>query len=221
MDSTFKSGERLYSIDKFGVIHQEDAKPFMKDYAAVYASPEYKSKEVAISALRVAWVIASYTAAFDQLGIDSLVDVGYGNGAFLKAASRIIPKTFGCDISSVNVPEGSRRVMDINGCDVVTFWDSLEHHESLEFLRDLRTKMIALSAPWYHHALGEPFEKWKHRKPDEHLHHFSPQSLSKFMDAMGWRFLSCGRPEDLIRIPTDSTPNILSATFVRKDADRG
>jgi hypothetical protein len=99
--------------------------------------------------------------------------------------------------------------------DVVVFWDSLEHHADLAFMHDLSCSLIAVSVPWCH-EFGTPwFDRWKHRKPDEHLHHFSPAALRTFMQATGWRMIAWNNHEDTIRIPVDARENILSSAFVR------
>lgn len=216
MPDTFRSGDHYYSIDSFGVIHQEGAKPFVYDaaYAAQYDAPRYQNNARALSAARIGWLFGAFTSIFEHTPC-SLVDVGYGNGAFLREASRIIPTTAGKDTSGVPIPPGSIIVEHLNGFDVATFWDSLEHHSDLEFLRTINCKMLAVSVPWYHDLPGEWFENWKHRKPDEHLHHFSKHALGAFMQSMGWETVAWGDHEDLIRTPVDDFPNILSMAFVK------
>ncbi len=216
MDKTFESGGRKYSIDKFGVIHQEDAKPFVYDasYAAVYDTPDYQKKSVVLSVLRLGWVLQSFGLKSRCLP-QSLVDVGYGNGAFLKEASRVIPRTGGVDVCHTPPPDGSEWVLSPNGFDVATFWDSLEHHPDLGFLKTLQCRMLILSVPWCPEAPGPLFDEWKHRKPDEHLHHFNRLSLKRFMGSMGWSEWDISRHEDLVRTPWGPYPNILSMGFTR------
>ena len=99
--------------------------------------------------------------------------------------------------------------------DVVTFFDSLEHCEDIEFIKDLNTKYILISVPWCHwkEEGDEWFMNWKHRKPNEHLYHFDESSLLKFMKRMGYLSVDLGNYEDVIRKPVDHRKNILTGLF--------
>ena len=58
------------------------------------------------------------------------------------------------------------------------------------------------------------FEKWKHRRPDEHLWHFDKDSLVNFMERMGYIMVSCSNLEDTIRKnPHQEETNILTCVF--------
>jgi hypothetical protein len=102
--------------------------------------------------------------------------------------------------------------------DVYTFWDALEHVPDLSFIEDLPCKTICISLPWCHHYLGKEWlEKWKHLKPDEHLHHFNRDSLLRFMKSHGWgKEVGFSSHEDIVRKGDDEDrPNILTMAFQR------
>jgi hypothetical protein len=208
----------VYSVDEHGVIHQENAKPYVYDqgYVAAYAKPEYCARSLAISSLRLGWVLGVFDTMFRRLPL-TLLDVGYGSGNFMREAVKIVPFVDGKEVADVPVPEGCRKVSDLSGdYDLMTFFDSLEHHPSLQFLSQLKTKLIAISVPWCHEGDSHWFDTWKHRKPDEHVHHFNPLSLGNYMESIGWTAVSEGHHEDVVRTPVDHRENILSMAFVRR-----
>ena len=98
---------------------------------------------------------------------------------------------------------------------VITFFDSLEHFEDISFVRNLNCEYVVISLPECHqHVMGDEwFENWKHRKPDEHLWHFSRQSLKKFMQEQGYYCVTYNNVEDVVRKPNDKLPNIITGIF--------
>lgn len=162
-----------------------------------------------------------YNVLWDYIdNFESVCDIGYGNGAFLKYCS-ITKKAYGYDVSDYPVPEGVtrlNRVEDID-VDVVTFFDSLEHMEQPDlegFLRNLKTKHVVISLPWFHeHKGSEWFTTWKHRKPNEHFHHFDVHGLFGLLTDSGYKIVHVGNEEDGIRRPVDSLPNILTVVATK------
>lgn len=144
-----------------------------------------------------------------------LLDVGYGNGDFLAMCHSFGFQTFGNDVSGYPVPLGTTFVKDIladrYGC--VTFFDSLEHMPSIDFVGCLRASYVVISVPWCHYPGEAWFFRWKHRRPDEHIFHFGRESLCRFMADMGFEVQYVGNPEDVIRRPVDDLPNILTGIF--------
>jgi hypothetical protein len=204
-----------YSFDKYGVIHQLNPEPFTYDdkYVSTYDTPEYVRNNDILQSLRWAFVVASHGSK-----PVTLVDFGYGNGAFLQSLEDEGIVRMGFDISGVELI-GIRTVDTLVKADCYTFWDALEHVPDLEFIRTLPCKTICISLPWCHYnALGvEWFKNWKHRKPNEHLHHFDVFSLSNFMSDMGWELLSYSNLEDRIRKGDGKgMANILTTAFTKK-----
>jgi len=83
----------------------------------------------------------------------SLLDVGYGSGSFLKVASQFISQTYRNDINGYPIPECSTFVENIHQQyhNIVTFFDSLEHFPDIYFLDKLKCKYICISVPWCHY----------------------------------------------------------------------
>ena len=82
----------------------------------------------------------------------------------------------------------------------MTLFDSLEHIPDLGFIEEIGAKWIAITAPWY--PGPAKFAEWKHRRPGEHLHHFTPESLMRFMRNCEYKAEIIGETlEDALRPP--------------------
>ena len=206
-----------YVIDELGIIHQVDKKPFVYDEQYVNGYNKFKSLTDQMGHLRLGFL----TAGIGHKP-SSVIDFGYGNGAFLEAAKDYGIQSYGSDLSGYDIPKGCTFIplgdIDKNEYEVFCFFDSLEHTDDMSFIKNLKTKYIFISVPWCHYKdLGEDwFMNWKHRKPNEHLHHFDKQSLENFFNANGYDLMSYSNIEDCIRKPVDDNPNILSAIFKKR-----
>lgn len=200
-----------YNIDQHGVIHQQDRQPFTydKNYIdAGYGKLVQLTDEMAY--LRLGYIIGVIGRV-----PQSVLDVGYGTGDFLKVCNRIVDRCAGHDLFRDLLPAGCDFVEDITAqhYDVITFFDSLEHYPDIDFVQKLNCNYVAVSLPWYHNISDEWFSTWKHRKPDEHLHHFDLSSLTNFMRSQGFRLVGHSNVEDTIRKSVSTLPNILTAVF--------
>ena len=201
-----------YAKTPDGVIYQIDSHPISYDleYIKYYVDLNRKFGDE-MAHLRLGNIIGSLSTV-----PNSILDIGYGDGSFLKVCNNIIPKCYGYDISPYDVPEGCERVENMTEgvYDVITFFDSLEHFEDIEFVKDLKCRAVCISVPNCHYPNDEWFESWKHRKPDEHLWHFNQDSLNKFMERMGYVMISSTNIEDTIRKNTgQKEKNILTCIF--------
>lgn len=210
----FQSKEHEYFIDSLGVIHQLNPQPYTYNstYVATYDTEAYKRQSDILQALRLGFTIASH-GTHPQ----SILDYGYGNGAFMKFARQHVHTVMGYDVTGIEV-EGCEIVDKLKPVDVITFWDALEHVADLSFVKMLPCHTVVISLPYCHfHTVGQEWfdNDYHHRKPNEHLHHFSRQSLKAFMASMGWRQIAVSTHEDIVRKGKDSLPNILSMAFKR------
>lgn len=199
-----------YSTNCDGVIFQIEKTPIT--YTPQYSTAYDRYGEISnyMSHLRLGYIIGSigYVPG-------SILDVGYGNGSFLRTCSKIIPKCYGNDISGYVMPEGCAFISDIKSkfFEVITFFDSLEHFEDIEFMEQLKCKYVCISVPCCHYIDDEWFKNWKHRKPNEHLFHFNKHTLNNFMLRMGFKNISSGNIEDVIRVDKTDEYNILTSVF--------
>jgi len=200
-----------YEVDQYGVIHQQIRQPFVydKNYIDIsYGNLVQLTDEMAY--LRLGYIIG----AIGRVPL-SILDVGYGTGDFLKVCTRIVKQSAGHDLFRDLLPAGCDFVEDITArhYDVITFFDSLEHYPDIDFVKKLNCNYVIISLPWCHNIGDAWFDAWKHRKPDEHLHHFDLSSLTNFMRSQGFRLVGHSNVEDTIRKSASTLPNILTAVF--------
>jgi hypothetical protein len=203
-----------YSVDQFGVIHQICPEPYTynEQYTATYDTESYKAQSDLLQALRLGFTIAAHGTR-----PTSILDYGYGNGAFMKFARQQIDKVTGLDVTGRKI-EGCEITETLRPVDVITFWDCLEHIEDMSFVRFLPCHTVVVSLPYCHYFTeGQAWfdNEYKHRKPNEHLHHFDQQSLATFMAVNGWHRTATSTHEDIVRKSTHGKPNILSMAFKR------
>jgi hypothetical protein len=133
-----------------------------------------------------------------------LLDVGFGTGSFVRRAVRAGWDAYGLEVN----PEPCSGVRALSLAEaltasrwrVVTFFDSLEHHESLDDVRKLTevTDWLFISSPlpppWFPQR-----RSWKHFKPGEHHFYFGqPWSYewAFLTDRAESRLVYAGFPED-------------------------
>jgi hypothetical protein len=202
-----------YRKHKNGLIEQIEKKPF--DYNFNYSDNYNRLGEIGtrMAYLRLGHLIGS-------LGFvpESVMDIGYGNGDFLKACQNIIPKCYASDVSPYPAPEGCEFVEDPYSIkvEVATFYDVLEHYNDIYDIKNVQANYFVVSLPNCHNFNDEWFENWKHRKPDEHLWHFNEASLIEFMNEIGYDVMNITNLEDTIRKNGLDYSNILTGVFKRK-----
>lgn len=185
-------------------------------YDANYAH-QYDSRPVrAMSELR--WKFIS--AAVNLAPGSRILDVGYGNGAFLKHARAVGMEIYGIDLHTEDfgVP-----VVDFNTTlhfDLLCFFDSLEHFPDFSAVRRLRSRNVVVSIPNAPECLLDTPKHWRHFKPGEHLHYFSHKSLGIFLQSWGFpKKLVDGYPEDALRgklsMHGQTLDNIYTAIYTR------
>lgn len=175
-----------------------------------------------MSKLRLAVIeraIEQYTDDYNH----TLLDVGYGNGDFIRHARHFGWDAYGNDVNPT--PYSGVRTRPLpetyhdEDYEVITFFDSLEHFENLGSVRLVArcAKYIVVSHPtiprsfreWTSDVENPPH--WHHYRPGEHHYHFTPYTLAKlFTNGTSTATpIYIGNPEDEIRgaLPTGE-PNI-------------
>lgn len=199
-----------YKKLKNGLIKQINCKPFIYDSSYLEYYEKIKLESIQISYLRLGYLIGIINKI-----PNSLLDIGYGNGDFLKISSQIISNCYGFDIANNPIPEHVKKIKSFKNkkFDVVCMFDSLEHFEDIYSIKKINTNYFIISVPECHYLSDNWFESWKHRKPNEHRWHFNKISLSNFMQEIGYEIISSCNIEDIIRKPNDKNSNILTAVF--------
>lgn len=183
-------------------------------YDAKYAH-QYDSRPVAeMSDLRWGFI----NAALNLSKGSRVLDIGYGNGAFLKRARAAGMDIYGIDLHTEDfgIP-----VVDFEtklSFDLICFFDSIEHFPNFAPLCKLKSQNVVVSIPKTPDFFLRAPRQWRHYKPGEHLHYFSHESLDLLMNK--WGFLDKaaeGYPEDGIRgkllIDGKSYDNIYTAIY--------
>ena len=200
-----------YKIHSNGVIEQIEKKSFVYDVCYVKNYNNYGGS-IELSTLR----LENIKKTINRLP-QNILDVGYGNGDFIRHCLKSNIQMYGTDISNYPIPDNSKfipfnEIFNIK-FDVITFYDSLEHFWNIDFILNLQTNYVVISLPWCHNFSDEWFENWKHRKPDEHIWHFNDETLTNFMKQMNFKLVSFSNIEDIVRKPADDNNNILTAIY--------
>ncbi len=149
------------------------------DYAGTYAARTYDTYPETTSQLRAGYVIGVLRGLRG-----TVLDVGYGNGSFLKLMNKAGFTVRGADVHGMD--RGIVEAPLDHPCSVVTFFDSLEHFSDLDDIKKVCAPNVVISIP-HRPALFRKYPKqWKHYKPGEHLHYFSSLSLRALMKRLGY-----------------------------------
>lgn len=203
-----------YTILENGVIKQINVNKINYDYNYSNKYNNYGEKSNYISYLRLGVLLGAIGKT-----PKSILDVGYGNGAFLKACKNRIKNCYGYDISGYPLENGITQISSLtnNYFDVICFFDSLEHFEDITFIKNLNCEYIFISVPWCHFINEKWFLNWYHLRPNEHLWHFNDIALNNFFTENGYTKIYMDSFEDTIRKNSalNGLDNILSAIYTK------
>jgi hypothetical protein len=210
-----------YVTDEWGVVHQ-DPPEITQVYDQAYVEKRYDTLPDhgrQMSFLRIGYLLGTLR------NFQTVLDVGYGNGDFLATLhlwKAWHVECWGLDVSGYPLPDGCRAASREDLCgkswDLVTFFDSFEHVAELGFISQMKARNIAITVPFCHvESMGlDWFRTWKHRRPGEHLHHFSKTSLVRFLFSQGYQVMAWQALEDGIRQPANGQENTFTAIFQRQ-----
>jgi hypothetical protein len=207
-----------YQLDEFGVIHQINSK--VKIYDGTYLSyyEGLHDRTIKLGYQRLGWVVGLLRRL-----PESVLEIGYGLGTFLEAAVFAgVPECVGYDVAEYPLPSGCTFIgweaALVRSWEITALFDVLEHIPDLSFLGRLATSTLAVAVPFCRwREFGDDwFRGWRMRLPDEHLHHFDPDSLCALMKHHGFRCVDLNHFEDGLRLREgERGPNIICGFFER------
>lgn len=163
----------------------------------------------------MSWIRISFV--FTHTGFCRLLDIGCGSGIFVRTAKQVGFNAFGFDIHNIDLGDSVPRVKDWSGqWGVVTLFDSFEHIEDLESVLLIDTEFFIVTLPHLDAAMSiDSVKRWKHYKPDEHLHYFTKSAIVKLFEKHGFKMIDCVNFEDMIRKPVNGSlhPNTMTYVF--------
>ncbi len=208
-----------YHLDDFGVLHQTTWKPKVYDRAYLSYYEGLHDRTIKLGYQRLGWVVG-------RLGRlpESVLEIGYGLGTFLEAAALAgVPRCVGCDVIPYPLPPRCDFIdweaALSRSWDLTALFDVLEHLPELSFLDRLTTSALAVAVPYCRwRELGDDwFHQWRMRLPDEHLHHFDPNSLCALLKHHGYNCVDLNTFEDGLRLRAgESGPNIICGFFEKR-----
>jgi len=206
----------LYQCTDCGFTWQYDIKDkfeYNEKYLDYYKNL-YEKDSLLVTFLRMD-MIYSYIIKDDKT-CETLLDVGFGLGTFLKRFEKHGLTCYGYDVHGVDV---GVKWIDIKKTslkfDIVTAFDSIEHmtFSEIDVLFGLNTKYIVISTPSAPKSIGF-YPNWRHYKPNEHLCYFNEGTLERLMNKKGFKVLYRGFDEDTVRKYIRN--NILTMIGVKK-----
>jgi 2-polyprenyl-3-methyl-5-hydroxy-6-metoxy-1,4-benzoquinol methylase len=141
----------------------------------------------------------------------TLLDYGCATGAFHTAA----PDGFLCMGWDVNPKSLYSRNFPHGHYDVLTMWDVMEHLDRpYSPLKAHSPALVFISTPNADNTSLETFGAWKHYKPVEHIHYYTPKTLAMGMAANGYTLLHYDFSEGQLR-DAENPEAIFTAVFTK------
>lgn len=178
----------------------DPASVYDEDYFEKYRDLSGSPVAEALNDFRASIVLEELGKRFTPDGRRSLLDVGIGDGAFLRRmdSHKDLLSTFGNDINPSGIAwlieRASYGGLDPQTWDIVTFWDSLEHFPDPRVPLASVKHLAIVSVPTFKDL--EAAKASKHFRPLEHFWYWSLAGFTLFADAEGF---------DTTRIETTET----------------
>jgi hypothetical protein len=184
--------------------------PYDEAYRAKYAEMAVTPMAKRLNMHRVSLALYAASRVSQEGKASTYIDIGPGDGAFMRELSRGLPKgedmVFGFDVNPAMVERLKEQfrfakpsMPDIGGkpwrWSVMTFWDSFEHiHRPDKTIVDADS--VVMSIPIFRnkaHVLES-----KHFRPDEHVWYFTHEGIVAFMQKCGFRLMVWDQVETTI-----------------------
>lgn len=153
---------------------------------------------------------------YQYLKTGRILDIGYGDGEFIRQSIDRGYDAYGFDVHTekFNVPTINYLA---GNWDIVTMFDSFEHMHDINEPIKLRPRYFFITVPHVQENMAEnEFMAWRHYKPDEHLHYFTPVALKKFFAKNQYKCIENTNIEDIIRKSRKYNINTMTFVFRRR-----
>jgi 2-polyprenyl-3-methyl-5-hydroxy-6-metoxy-1,4-benzoquinol methylase len=193
--------EDLYTCSDCGLISSNllpDVSIYDKSYDLKYKRYDRDVKSDKLSYLRFMNILEADSKYLN------ILDFGCGSGHFVKYTKEldrrepyssidvrgfdINPYSDYCDVTAL-----------LNGFNIVTFWDSLEHIKNpKKLIKGLKPEFLFISTPSTDDHKGDMLD-FHHYYPGEHVHYFNEKSLKALLDKCGYDTICINYDESKIR----------------------
>lgn len=119
-----------------------------------------------------------------------VIDIGIGSGQFVETRNAQGKPTHGHDVNPLGIKwlqEKGWHANLLEPCEVMTFWDSLEHIQDPKPLLKLVTRFVTVSIPIF--TDYKSVINSKHYRPTEHYHYWDHRGFVSFMWSQGLRLV--------------------------------
>lgn len=195
----------LLHCQNCGHLWQETVEPmkYGAEYVAGYAGRP---------TVELSWVRLAFLWLYKKSG--RILDIGYGDGEFIRQASRAGFFTMGYDAHGDDIGVPVVKELQLGVFDIVTMFDSFEHMADLNEPFKAAPSMFVVTVPWLPEGVtDESIKSWRHYKPNEHLHYFTEKSLRAVFSRHGYGMETRLNIEDIIRKNPQSSPNTMTFIF--------
>lgn len=195
-----------FEKDCHGFLRQVDPQPFTYDQDYV----KKQSTNPEMSWLRLGWLSAHIS--YEKLREFNVVDVGAGNGTFVREASSVFCRIVPYDVVGESITDEE---LYTTNWDLVCASDVIEHFQFVDHFFAIPFHYALLSFPETP-PNTLPVQEWRHYKPNEHIYMLRSAEFRAWVEKNGCRVLAQGCPEDMIRRRWDPQEINISTFLIEK-----
>ena len=197
----------IYERTEHGFWRQVNPEPFVYDEA-------YKARQgtnEAMSYLRLGWLAAQLGKSMCDMRV---VDVGCGNGCFVRCAAPFFKSVCGYDVAGQSI---SRNELLETEWDLVICTDVLEHMLDMGELFWIHWRFAFISFPETPMVKNwEELRGWRHFKPNEHVWCLNMDGMKEWLNDHECIVVGSGHFEDCIRTRWNPEKPNISSILVRR-----